>query len=239
MNITIEADKSEEPADPGGEAQDAAAVAFELLREEVALCRRAVAGLAAERAAIQIPDYSKTLNQMAVALNTMSGQLDLLSQKPALALTPERWTYQIATAGQDVRRTEQYALDQAQAGFEKVAQELYARLASARQADQQHKWLMRAGIAGILVGAVLGLSLAFIASHIDRAFGASPGASSSSPLEQGSTRTIAREPLPVGETGCASGAGAFAGNRLQGPRPTSRGTEAGRKALRSALRAAP
>jgi hypothetical protein len=239
MNITIEADKPEEPADPDGEPGDAAAVAFELLREEVALCRRAVAGLAAERAAIQIPDYSKTLNQMAAALNTMSGQLGALSQKPALALTPQQWTYQIATAGQDVRRTEQYALDRARAGFEKVAQELSARLASARQANQQRTWLIRAGIAGILVGAVLGLPLAFIASHIDQMFGASPVASSSSPLEQGSTRTIAREPLPVGETGCASGAGAFAGNRLQGPRPTSRGTEGGRKALRSALRAAP
>ena len=85
----------------------------------MALCRRAVAGLAAERAAIQIPDYSKTLNQMAGALNTMSGQLDALSQKPALALTPQQWTYQIATAGKDVRRTEQYTLDRAQAGFEK------------------------------------------------------------------------------------------------------------------------
>jgi len=239
MNITIEADKSKEPADPDGEAQDAAAVAFELLREEVALCRRAVAGLAAERASIQIPDYSKTLNQMASALNTMSKQLDALSEKPALALTPERWTYQIAAAGQDVRRTEQYTLDRAQAGFEKVAQELSARLASARQGDQQHKWLIRAGIAGILLGAVLGLSLAFMASHIDGVFSVSPVSVRSSPLEQGATRTIAREPLPVGETGCASGAGAFAGNRLQGPRPTSRGTEAGRKALRSALRAEP
>jgi Family of unknown function (DUF6118) len=229
MNITIEADKPEEIADPDGEVQDAAAVAFELLREEVALCRRAVAGLAAERAAIQIPDYSKTLNQMAAALNTTSRQLDALSQKPALALTPQQWTYQIATAGQDVRRTEQYTLDRAQAGFEKVAQELSARLASARQADQQHKWLMRAGIAGILVGTVLGLSLTFIASRIDGVFGASPVASSSPPLEQGSTRTVAREPLPVGETGCASGVGAFAGNRLQGakrPKPGGRHSEA-------------
>src|ERR1700742_4784642 len=49
----------------------------------------------------------------------------------------------------------------------------------------------------------------------------------------------ASEPLPVGETGCASGVGAFAGNRLQGLRPLGRRTEAGRKALRSALRAEP
>ena len=53
------------------------------------------------------------------------------------------------------------------------------------------------------------------------------------------------EPVPVGETGCASGVGAFAGNRLQGAFKLVGGvsvgsaTEAGRKALRSALRAKP
>jgi hypothetical protein len=166
MNITIEAGKPEEPAVSVAESEDAAAIVFEHLREEVALCRRAVAGLAAERAAIQIPDYGKTLNQMAGALNTMSGQLNALAEKPALALTPEQWTYQIATAGKDVRRTEQYTLDRARAGFEKVTQELSARLSSARQADQQHKWLMWAGIGGMLAGTAFGLSLAFIASHI-------------------------------------------------------------------------
>jgi hypothetical protein len=216
MYITVEADQPEEPADSGGEPQDAAAAAFELLREEVALCRRAVAGLAAERAAIQIPDYSKTLNQMAGALNTMSGQLDALSQKPALALTPQQWTNQIATAGKEVRRTEQYNLDQTRAGFENVAQELSARLASARQADQQDKWLMWVWVGGVLLGMALALSLVFIASRIGGASSPSPVAVTSSPLEQGSTRTIACGPLPVGETGCASGAGAFAGTRLQG-----------------------
>ena len=166
MNITIEADKPEELALPAKESEDAAAVAFELLREDVALCRRAVAGLAAERAAIQIPDYSKTLNQVVGALNTMSRQLDVLSQKPALSLTPEQWTYQIAVAGNDVRRTEQYTLDRARAGFENVTQELSARLSSARQADQQQKWLVWAGIGGIFAGTAIGLSLAFIAAHI-------------------------------------------------------------------------
>ena len=226
MNITVKADKPEEPAVPVEE--DAAAVAFEHLREEVALCRRAVAGLAAERAAIQIPDYSKTLNQMAGALNTMSEQLNALSEKPALALTPRQWTYQIATAGNEVRRTEQYTLDQARAGFEKVTQELSARLFSARQADQQDKWLMWAGAGGMLAGTAFGL---FIASHIDGVFSASSVPMRSSPVVQGSARTTAREPLPVGETGCASGAGACAGNRLQGakrPKVGGRHSEARR-----------
>ena len=51
-----------EPMQPQAEA-DPATLAFEALREEVALVRRAVAGLAAERAAIEIPDYSEELER--------------------------------------------------------------------------------------------------------------------------------------------------------------------------------
>lgn len=42
-------------------------------------------------------------------------------------------------------------------------------------------------------------------------------------------------PCLVANSGCASGVGAFAGNRLQG----AHATEAGRKAIRSAPRAEP
>jgi hypothetical protein len=50
---------------------DSAAAAFEALREEVALVRRAVCGLAAERATTTIPYYSQTLANIlqAVAAN--------------------------------------------------------------------------------------------------------------------------------------------------------------------------
>ena len=50
---------------PVQDVPDPAAKAFEALREEVALARRAVAGLAAERASIEIPDYSATLGEIA------------------------------------------------------------------------------------------------------------------------------------------------------------------------------
>ena len=52
-----------ETMQPQAEA-DPATLAFEALREEVALVRRAVAGLAAERTSIEIPDYSETLGQI-------------------------------------------------------------------------------------------------------------------------------------------------------------------------------
>ena len=43
---------------------DPATLAFEALREEVGLVRRAVAGLSAERAANETPDYSETLGKI-------------------------------------------------------------------------------------------------------------------------------------------------------------------------------
>ena len=52
---------------------DPAPLAFEALRGEVALVRRAVAGLAAERASIDIPDYSETLGQI-IRVSSATGQ---------------------------------------------------------------------------------------------------------------------------------------------------------------------
>lgn len=57
MAETPESMQSQAEADP-------ATLAFEALREEVAFVRRAVAWLAAERASIEIPDYSETLGQI-------------------------------------------------------------------------------------------------------------------------------------------------------------------------------
>jgi hypothetical protein len=48
-------------ASEGAAPVDEAAVAFEELRREIALMRRAVTALSAEHASIKIPDYSQTL----------------------------------------------------------------------------------------------------------------------------------------------------------------------------------
>jgi len=55
----------------------------------MALMRRAVEHLAAEKADIVIPDYSTTLGEMAKRLSAIAQGLVAIADKPAVQLTPE------------------------------------------------------------------------------------------------------------------------------------------------------
>src|SRR3546814_12683610 len=72
------------------ETDDTAAEAFARLEGEVALVRRAVQQLAAEKAEIRIPDYSRTLGEMVKRLGSAEQALNRIADKPAMELTPER-----------------------------------------------------------------------------------------------------------------------------------------------------
>src|ERR1700722_8918668 len=78
---------------------DEAAAAFEELRQEIALMRRAVTCLSAEQASIEVPDYSQTLGKMAAALNAILRTNKYLAEAPALQMTAQNWAEQIAAAG--------------------------------------------------------------------------------------------------------------------------------------------
>jgi hypothetical protein len=65
---------------------DPATLAFEAPREEVALVRRAIAGLSAERASIEIPDYSETLGQIMRASAVTAPSLKALAEMSGLIL---------------------------------------------------------------------------------------------------------------------------------------------------------
>jgi hypothetical protein len=68
-DVELELDLEPEPDPPAPEAaSDPAAEAFARLEGELALMRRAVQHLAAERADIVIPDYGTTLTDMAKRL---------------------------------------------------------------------------------------------------------------------------------------------------------------------------
>ena len=76
---------------------DAAAEAFEGVRGELALLRRAVERLSAERAEVpEIPDYSETLGKMAKALNATMQNVGVLAEngrgqcRAALCRRPDR-----------------------------------------------------------------------------------------------------------------------------------------------------
>nr|WP_241769381.1 hypothetical protein [Sphingomonas melonis] len=99
-----------------------AAEAFEAMRGELALLRRAVEGLAAERSGQDMPNYTETLGVLQQGVNTAGENIARIGQflkaAPALAMTPEQMAQRIAAAGNAARREDQAAL--AKAGEDKA-----------------------------------------------------------------------------------------------------------------------
>jgi len=94
-----------------------AAEAFEAMCVELALLRRAVEGLAAERGAIDVPDYTETLGRMQQGVDATAARValinDVIVRSPALAMTPEQMAQRIAAVGNAARREDQAALAKA------------------------------------------------------------------------------------------------------------------------------
>jgi Family of unknown function (DUF6118) len=124
---------------------DPAAKAFLEMRNAVAGMTMAVNKMAGEWKALEIPDYTETLGKMATNFETLSEELEELSSKPALELTPEALAKQITAAGLVARKAEQESLASAMATFVKLGSEMAGFLASARTENQQNKWVLGFG----------------------------------------------------------------------------------------------
>ena len=143
--------------------QSGAAEAFEAMRGELALLRRAVEGLAAERGAIEVPDYTETLGRMQQGVDGATGRLDhigkMLAAAPVMAMTPEQMSQRIASAGNAARRDDQAALAKAGEDKARVMAELRTIAGSAwTRADQKNRqlWFGLGGVAiGILTWAIV------------------------------------------------------------------------------------
>jgi hypothetical protein len=127
-------------------------MAFEALRKEVALVSRAMAGLAAERAANASPDYTETLAKVVRECAATAANLKTLAAMPALQRTVQDWAREIAAAGKEARRSDQEALTQARDSFQQVAQDMTAKLASAKSADNQRQWLLWTATGALVAG---------------------------------------------------------------------------------------
>jgi hypothetical protein len=134
---------------------DPATLAFETLREEVALMRRAVVGLAAERASIEMPDYSETLAQIQQASVFCAKRLKAFSELPILNASLCEWARAIEQTGEPARRADRDALGKIHTQFQDVARDMGATLRSARSADVQRQWLLWTFAGGVLAGMLL------------------------------------------------------------------------------------
>ena len=140
---------------------DAAAEAFEGVRAEVALLRRAVERLAAERGEVaETVDYSETLGRIVAGVAATAQRVDLLAKSPALAMTPAQIAGQIAAAGSEARRGDAQLVAEARKGLDQAARQLAGMAATVRRADDQKRWLIWTGVGGAAIGMALWATLA-------------------------------------------------------------------------------
>ena len=148
-------DDIQEGDDPA-EAFDRLRAVIEGQDRELALLRRAVEGLAAERGAIDVPDYSETLGRLQQGVNMAAENIGRIGQflkaAPALAMTPEQMAQRIAAAGSAARREDQAALARAGEDKARVIAELRAVAGSAWTRAEQKKRQLWFGLGGMAIG---------------------------------------------------------------------------------------
>lgn len=158
-NVEVEDVELEIGAEPDGLApeveSDPAAEAFARLEGELALMRRAVQHLAAERADIIIPDYNATLAEMTKQLVGVSNSMTALANHPAMQLTPDSIGHRIAAVAETARRTDHDRIDQARNDLHHAAKDMRAVTVHARTASDQRRRLFQTAGGGVLAGMLL------------------------------------------------------------------------------------
>ena len=144
--------------DPTGSTDpDSSAQAFEELRGEVSLTRRAVEGLTAARE--RLPDYSETLGAMSEALGAALSRLEQIARSPAIRLTPEAIAVELLKASAAARAEDARLIHEARDALSLSIGRVDGIVERGQAADQQIRkqiWSATSGaLAGILIWSVL------------------------------------------------------------------------------------
>jgi hypothetical protein len=116
-------------------AQSSAARAFEDLRGEVSLLRRAIEGLSAERR--DQPDYQPTLEALATSNEQIRVWVRKVNELPALKLTPQQIGGDIEAAASRFRQMDRQELSTERARLADTIAELRTILRQAHTAYEQ------------------------------------------------------------------------------------------------------
>ncbi|HOT82349.1 MAG TPA: DUF6118 family protein [Candidatus Defluviicoccus seviourii] len=155
-DVELELDLEPEPDPPAPEAaSDPAAEAFARLEGELALMRRAVQHLAAERADIVIPDYGTTLTDMAKRLGAISRGINTIADHPAMQLTPDCLGARIEAVAESARRSDHDRIRQARTDMDHATRDLRSLTAQARTAGEQRQHLFQVAGGCVLAGILL------------------------------------------------------------------------------------
>jgi len=127
--------------------------AFEALRGEVSLTRRAVEGLTAARE--RVPDYSTTLGRMAEALDQAAEGIDLIEQSPAMRLSPAAFADEIRKASVEARADDRALLRETRDALTRSIGRIDGIVERGQAADRQLRRLTWTGAGGALGGMLL------------------------------------------------------------------------------------
>ena len=138
------------------------AQAFEDLRAEVSVLRRAVEGLPAAVREHRAPDYSEDLGILGKGLDDIGDQLSKIMKAPALVRTPEEQGQAIAQAGVGLVREAAQRIDHAAQRLDRAAREaegersrLDGIIGQALTRNRQFKALCWTGGLALVLGLVI------------------------------------------------------------------------------------
>ena len=152
--VTLDMEVEAEP-EPVKVEIDQAAEAFARLEGEMALMRRAVQHLAAERADIVIPDYGPTLSEVTKRLGTIAGSIGYIAEHPAMQVTPDGFGRRIEAAAQAARRDDQGRINDVHNELRQAAQDMRGVTSHARTSAEQRRSVFHTAAVGVLGGILL------------------------------------------------------------------------------------
>ena len=132
---------------------DDIAEAFEALRGEISLTRRAVEGLTAARE--RVPDYSVTLGQVAEALKQTAEGIDRIERSPAVRLSPTGLTNEITKASAEARAEDHALLRETRDALTRSIGRVDGIVERGQAVDRQVRRLVWTGAGGALGGMLL------------------------------------------------------------------------------------
>src|SRR3954454_14668713 len=134
---------------------DDATRAFDDLRAEVAVLRRAVEALGPALKENRSPDYSLSLGQIAKTQAAIGTRLEAIEDHPALRMTPAAFGEQLERAVTNASREARREAEDLVQGISMVSRQAQEMLGSARTRERQNWRLLEAGTIGVLMGLVL------------------------------------------------------------------------------------
>lgn len=143
------------PMQRNSDGRSAAEQAFEDLRAEVSVLRRAVEALPAEWSLNQPPDYTESLGQITQGLTQVAGRLQVIEQHPVLKLTPVQLQAALASTGQELLGREAGKLEVAVAAFRREQQALADIAGTVRGKRRQRQRLAITAAVALTTGLVL------------------------------------------------------------------------------------